>query len=35
MVSMSYGTADGFLGGASFKGAAEHIVRIIQVKKKL
>ena len=32
---MSYETTGGFLGGASYKGAAEHIVKIIQVKKRL
>jgi len=30
---MSYETIGGFLSGASYKGAAEHIVKIIQVKK--
>ena len=32
---MSYETIGGFLSGASYKGAAEHIVKIIQVKKSL
>jgi hypothetical protein len=32
---MSYETTRGFLGGASYKGAAENIVKIIQVKKRM
>jgi hypothetical protein len=32
---MTYGTTGGFLGGSSYKGAAENIVKIIQIKKRM